>query len=84
MTSQPSTCTINAVIKYFEDGTLPEPGTVCEPDMTAFELIAAQANGTTVEARGEGNEESPFMRDLYDLARKQRKDDLTARFGTWV
>ncbi|KAL1836388.1 hypothetical protein VTJ49DRAFT_5226 [Mycothermus thermophilus] len=28
----PSVCTARAVMEYFNNGTLPEPGTVCEPD----------------------------------------------------
>ncbi|KAL2868904.1 alpha/beta hydrolase [Aspergillus lucknowensis] len=35
--SQGSSCTINAIRSYFQDGTLPEPDTVCEADYAPFE-----------------------------------------------
>lgn len=34
--SAPSICTAKAVREYFVNGTLPEEGTVCEPDMLPF------------------------------------------------
>lgn len=36
MLSQGSLCTVKAAIAYFENGTLPEPGTVCEVDAQPF------------------------------------------------
>ncbi|KAL3482658.1 TAP-like protein-domain-containing protein [Aspergillus germanicus] len=36
-TSHGSACTINAIRNYFSNGTLPEPGTVCEVDYAPFE-----------------------------------------------
>ncbi|KAM0419043.1 hypothetical protein ACHAPT_011982 [Fusarium lateritium] len=32
-----SNCTLNAIATYFTDGVLPEVGTVCKPNMLAFE-----------------------------------------------
>lgn len=36
MLSQASLCTVKAAMEYFEKGTLPEPGTVCEVDAAPF------------------------------------------------
>lgn len=32
----PSICAGNAVLDYFQNGVLPEPNTVCEPDRRPF------------------------------------------------
>ncbi|KAK7427379.1 hypothetical protein QQZ08_006148 [Neonectria magnoliae] len=37
VTSHASNCTLDAIAEYFIDGTLPEVGTVCKPNMLAFE-----------------------------------------------
>ncbi|KAK7416622.1 hypothetical protein QQX98_005093 [Neonectria punicea] len=37
VTSHASNCTLYAIAEYFIDGTLPEVGTVCKPNMLAFE-----------------------------------------------
>ncbi|KAH8679398.1 Alpha/Beta hydrolase protein [Ilyonectria robusta] len=37
VTSHASNCTLNAIADYFTEGTLPEIGTVCKPNMLAFE-----------------------------------------------
>ncbi|OCH85906.1 hypothetical protein OBBRIDRAFT_797713 [Obba rivulosa] len=34
----PSLCTVKHVRAYFRDGTLPPDGTVCQPDVTPFEI----------------------------------------------
>ncbi|KAL4863543.1 hypothetical protein BDV12DRAFT_202017 [Aspergillus spectabilis] len=44
--SHASTCTINAIRQYFQDGTLPEPGTICDVDYSPFDSTAN--NITTV------------------------------------
>lgn len=36
--SHPSLCTGHAIRRFFDDGTLPEEGTECEPDVRPFEL----------------------------------------------
>lgn len=36
--AHPSLCTAHAVRAYFADGTLPEEGTECEPDVAPFDL----------------------------------------------
>ncbi|KAF5004614.1 hypothetical protein FDECE_8889 [Fusarium decemcellulare] len=37
VTSHASNCTLDIISEYFIDGTLPEVGTVCKPNMSAFE-----------------------------------------------
>jgi hypothetical protein len=37
--SHPSSCTAKAVSSYFANGTMPESGTECEPDLPVFEYI---------------------------------------------
>ncbi|KPM35901.1 hypothetical protein AK830_g10683 [Neonectria ditissima] len=37
VTSHASNCTLDAIAGYFTDGVLPEVGTVCKPNMLAFE-----------------------------------------------
>jgi TAP-like protein len=37
--SHPSSCTVKAVSAYFVNGTMPELGTECEPDLPVFEYI---------------------------------------------
>jgi hypothetical protein len=49
--NHPSACTIKAIHDYFNDGTLPEVGTVCEPDQPAFELALEAVS----EVTGDGN-----------------------------
>ncbi|KAM5354898.1 hypothetical protein ACJ41O_001544 [Fusarium nematophilum] len=51
LTAHPSNCTNKAVQEYFDDGKIPEVGTVCKPNMSAFEYIQAEA------AKAEGDNE---------------------------
>ncbi|KAF4969871.1 hypothetical protein FZEAL_10153 [Fusarium zealandicum] len=37
VTSHASNCTLNAISEYFQNGALPKVGTVCKPNMSAFE-----------------------------------------------
>ena len=39
--NHPSNCTAKAIHDYFNDGTLPDVGTKCEPDQTGFEIALA-------------------------------------------
>lgn len=34
----PSTCTVGHIKSYFDNGTLPSPGTVCQPDGEPFTI----------------------------------------------
>ena len=38
-TSAPSLCTVKYVRQYFVDGTLPQAGTVCQPNLGPFDTI---------------------------------------------
>ncbi|KAK1640845.1 Alpha/Beta hydrolase protein [Colletotrichum phormii] len=42
-TNHPSSCVDNIVREYFQNGKMPEIGTTCEPDMSAFEYVASEA-----------------------------------------
>ena len=44
--NHPSNCTITAIGDYFVNGTLPEHGKKCQPNMRAFDLIMEQAAGS--------------------------------------
>lgn len=57
--NHPSNCTIKAIHDYFNDGTLPEVGTVCEPNQSGFEvaLAALRAQG------GDGLEKRDLRHD---------------------
>lgn len=80
--NHPSSCTIKAIGEYFANGTLPEHGTECEPDMKAFEYLeqitaAAEGNGT-VETR---DLKSDILDTVYTMAKRQSGNDDMARFG---
>jgi hypothetical protein len=57
--SAASTCTARFIHEYFQNGTLPEPGTVCEPNGTPFELAYGK-NDHSVAQIGEGTDELTF------------------------
>jgi pimeloyl-ACP methyl ester carboxylesterase len=81
--NHPSKCTTNAVSAYFNEGTLPEIGTECEPDKTGFEhvldlLAAAGGNGTTTK-RSVGNQS---IRQAFELA-KRTPVGTSADLGVW-
>jgi hypothetical protein len=40
-----SNCTVQVIHDYFNDGKLPEPGTECEPDKSAFEVALESLPG---------------------------------------
>ncbi|KAM5543350.1 hypothetical protein V8D89_003224 [Ganoderma adspersum] len=52
-TSAPSVCTAKAVKAYFQEGTLPGEGTVCEPDVLPFVGRVARSG---VQSRSEEDE----------------------------
>jgi hypothetical protein len=47
--STPSKCTAKAIRAYFQNGTLPAPDTLCDPDFVPFD----QWNSTTISASKE-------------------------------
>ncbi|KAI0599616.1 alpha/beta-hydrolase [Biscogniauxia sp. FL1348] len=50
--SAASSCTAGYIYSYFQNGTLPAPGTTCEPDMLPFEETQANiADALTVAVR---------------------------------
>jgi TAP-like protein len=50
--SAPSLCTAKYVRQYFTDGTLPEPGTICEADLGPFDSDISLKEGSTEDAQG--------------------------------
>lgn len=48
--NHPSACTVKAIHDYFNDGVLPDVGTVCEPDQTGFEVALEAFEETAREA----------------------------------
>lgn len=75
-----STCTALAIRAYFENGTLPAPGTVCQPDTQIFQSPGNSSadGGVTVNLRSldiQRNGESP----LQDAARAISRSDYLAR-----
>ncbi|KAI1212118.1 alpha/beta-hydrolase [Annulohypoxylon truncatum] len=57
--SAASTCTAGYIRAYFQNGTLPKPGTMCEPDYTPFEDVYPKA----------GNELTMASYELMNLNR---------------
>lgn len=51
--NHPSNCTIKAIHDYFNDGTLPEVGTECEPNQPAFEVAIEAAKALGAAGVGE-------------------------------
>jgi len=47
--SAPSLCTAKYIQQYFTDGTLPKPGTICEPDLGPFDSVK---EGSMEDAQG--------------------------------
>lgn len=71
--AQPSLCTAKTIRSYFVNGTLPEPGTICEPDVKLFseetldEVLAPLANLTK---RSFGTEDAMLLTAVKSLGGK--------------
>lgn len=65
--AQPSLCTALAIRDYFVNGTLPEPGTVCEPDVMLFsnetivDVLTPMANTKRALLMNENDDEMLLM-----------------------
>ena len=52
--AQASLCTVTNIRAYFVDGTLPPPGTICQPDLrlfsdeTTLDVLTPLANSTNI------------------------------------
>jgi hypothetical protein len=66
--NHPSNCTIKAIHDYFNDGTLPEVGTVCEPNQSGFEVALAALE----EAQGGNGIEKRSLRHGVRIALAKR------------
>lgn len=51
--STPSQCTAKHIQRYFQDGTLPKEGTVCDPDLVPFERWNVNASGAGDDELGD-------------------------------
>lgn len=74
--SQPSLCTAKAVRAYFQDGTLPDPGTICQPSVPIFraadltlETILEPLNGTSKRAVKERDDDMQLLEAVEDIGR---------------
>lgn len=73
--NHPSNCTINAIHDYFNDGTLPEVGKVCDPNQRAYEVALQSAvallGNSTIETRSlGGNSKSNLARRAIEMAKR--------------
>lgn len=90
--AHPSVCSGRAIRAYFEDGTVPEKGTECEPDVKAFDLpnefegILPSSGGVVGrDARGEIMGEEDVR--LYEAMREMGRRDSEMRrrgHGRWL
>ena len=69
----PSICTAKAVRSYFVNGTMPEEGTICEPDVGAFEVAAAGGEGASSE------EDRRLLRRMVEYASLDKGGDWGMR-----
>ncbi|THC94863.1 hypothetical protein EYZ11_005664 [Aspergillus tanneri] len=68
--NHPSECTIKAIGEYFANGTLPEQGMVCQPDMTGYELLkSADANDVGGDVETRSVRKTSLMEEVYAHAR---------------
>ncbi|CAI6092075.1 unnamed protein product [Clonostachys chloroleuca] len=65
--SAPSSCTTRYLRAYFQNGTLPEPGTVCEPEYHFFESPGAMAQDELSDAAWEMFEKADVVRMGNDM-----------------
>lgn len=72
-TAQPSLCTAKAIHAYFVNGTLPAPGTVCQPSIQLFSNITAKEAFTTISFDEETEPKSdPLADDNNNVSIKGR------------
>lgn len=79
-TSQPSLCTVKAINAYFNDGTLPDVGTVCTPSVPIFRPsdesltdILQPLNTTSKRSIEKRVEEIKLLRAVIDVGRAMSK-----------
>ena len=73
--SQPSLCTARSIRDYFVNGTLPKPGTVCEPSVPIFRdatadllSIVTPLNGTTKRSVVEEADDADVLAALTTIS----------------
>ena len=74
--SQPSLCSAKAVRAYFRDGSLPDPGTVCEPSVPIFRpadetlsTILAPLNHTSKRSPQDEDEDAKLLEAMGHIGR---------------
>lgn len=65
-TSQPSLCTTRLLQEYFNNGTLPAPGTVCKPDADDV-VFPPPANRTTNGRRAIDDDDKKLLGSLKKI-----------------
>jgi TAP-like protein len=66
--AQPSVCTSKAIQAYFVNGTVPAPGTVCQPTIQLFSNITVKEAFTSISLDGEPEPEyDPLADDNNDV-----------------
>ncbi|KAL2267170.1 hypothetical protein VTJ83DRAFT_4447 [Remersonia thermophila] len=58
---EPSLCTAKAVLEYFNNGTLPEPGTVCEPENPILPGPRWEGPGVVRRSARHGDEDASLL-----------------------
>lgn len=79
MTAHPSLCTAFAVQAYFKYGLLPEPGTICEPDVEVWDLLepSTEQQGSDVSKRGAlSAEHAKLLQAMSNLGQLQARSGL--------
>jgi hypothetical protein len=64
---------------YFKDGLLPEPGTICEPDVEAWDLLetSTEQQGSDVSRRGTlSTEHAKLLQAMNNLGQLQARSGL--------
>jgi hypothetical protein len=74
-----TTCTAAAIRVYFRNGTLPAPGTVCQPDFKIFEADSADVVGTFYFDIPSQSISPGYSSDLHEAAKTIRRSDFLLR-----
>ena len=62
---QPSLCTSRAIREYLVNGTLPDPGTQCDPDVTGF----GDSSSSLTKRAGQDSEDAVLLDAALSISR---------------
>jgi hypothetical protein len=65
--SHTSRCTLQVVANYFNDGTLPDAGTVCQTDKTAYEVYELYVQQLALASGNNTNSSIAVKRSIADI-----------------